>query len=192
VVLIYLTAPPDFAELRQLRSAAGAAPVVLWGPGLDGESAFQAMQLGARGILPVDTPVEGLFATLHNVHRGVLCCERNLMEGVLFQPRVILTGRECQIVSLVAQGFKNKQIATTLGLTEGTVKVYLYRLFRKLGISDRLNMALYGVKNLFQVPPAASPGTARSPVRPRLVPEPLRPRSLPSQPGERPRLQVVN
>jgi hypothetical protein len=50
---------------------------------------------------------------------------------------------------LVAQGLKNKEIAFSLGITEGTVKVYLYKLFQKLGMNDRLDMALYGRKNLF-------------------------------------------
>ena len=50
---------------------------------------------------------------------------------------------------MVAQGLKNKEIAFSMGITEGTVKVYLYKLFQKLGMNDRLDMALYGRKNLF-------------------------------------------
>jgi DNA-binding CsgD family transcriptional regulator len=68
---------------------------------------------------------------------------------VLSQQQVALTPRQGQIVALVAQGLKNKEIAFSLGITEGTVKVYLYKLFKKLGINDRLDMALYGRKNLF-------------------------------------------
>jgi hypothetical protein len=49
----------------------------------------------------------------------------------------------------VAQGLRNKEIAFSLGITEGTVKVYLYKLFRKLGITDRLDMALYARRHLF-------------------------------------------
>jgi two-component system, NarL family, nitrate/nitrite response regulator NarL len=63
------------------------------------------------------------------------------MDTVLAQTRVALTRRQGQIVSLVAQGFKNKEIASAMGITEGTVKVYLYKLFRKLGMNDRLDMA---------------------------------------------------
>jgi hypothetical protein len=59
-----------------------------------------------------------------------------------------------------------------MGITEGTVKVYLYKLFRKLGMNDRLDMALYGIKNLF----TGGPDEA----------DHFGPRSLPPQGRERP------
>jgi hypothetical protein len=51
-------------------------------------------------------------------------------------------------VSLLSQGLKNKEIATTLMISEGTVKVYLSRLFQKVGVKDRFELALFGLKNL--------------------------------------------
>jgi hypothetical protein len=51
-------------------------------------------------------------------------------------------------VSLLSQGLKNKEIAATLGISEGTVKVYFSRLFQKVGVKDRFELALYGLKNL--------------------------------------------
>src|SRR6185503_15843601 len=62
--------------------------------------------------------------------------------------RVALTQREGQLVSLLSQGLKNKEIAVTLMIGEGTVKVYLSRLFRKVGVKDRFELALFGLKNL--------------------------------------------
>ena len=62
--------------------------------------------------------------------------------------RYSLTRREGQLVSLLSQGLKNKEIATALTISEGTVKVYLSRLFQKLGVKDRFELALYGLKNL--------------------------------------------
>ena len=59
-----------------------------------------------------------------------------------------LTQREGQLVSLLSQGLKNKEIATTLMISEGTVKVYLSRLFQKVGVKDRFELALFGLKNL--------------------------------------------
>ena len=53
-----------------------------------------------------------------------------------------------QLVSLLSQGLKNKEIATTLMISEGTVKVYLSRLFQKVGVKDRFELALFGLKNL--------------------------------------------
>jgi DNA-binding CsgD family transcriptional regulator len=79
---------------------------------------------------------------------------------------VALTQREGQLVSLLSQGLKNKEIATTLMISEGTVKVYLSRLFQKVGVKDRFELALFGLKNLTtgQLPeksarvPSAMPG----------------------------------
>jgi DNA-binding CsgD family transcriptional regulator len=61
---------------------------------------------------------------------------------------VSLTKRESQLVSLLSQGLKNKEIASTLTISEGTVKVYLSRLFQKVGVKDRFELALYGLRNL--------------------------------------------
>jgi two-component system nitrate/nitrite response regulator NarP len=191
IVLVHLASRISLSDLHELRSAAGHSQIVLWGQGLAGEFAFQAMQLGIHGILPADTPVDALLAALQNVHRGVLCFERELMDSVLLQKRIALTKRQGQIVSLVSQGFKNKEIAFSLGITEGTVKVYLYKLFRKLGMNDRLDMALYGLKNLF----AGEPELGRmreAGRRGRHAADPFGPRSLPPQSRERVRLHAVN
>ena len=66
-------------------------------------------------------------------------------------------------MSLLSNGLKNKEIATALNISEGTVKVYLSRLFQKLGVKDRFELALYGLKNL--TPGGGSldaPGDART------------------------------
>ena len=172
LVLVYLNTRIGLSEVRALRSAGDRVQVVLWGEGLTGEFAFQAMQLGVRGILASTISIEGLLAAIDNVQRGVLCFERELMDSALAQTRVTLTRRQGQIVSLVAQGFKNKEIATAMGITEGTVKVYLYKLFRKLGMNDRLDMALYGIKNLF-----VSQSDRADSIGPRSVPPQVRDRS---------------
>ena len=59
-----------------------------------------------------------------------------------------LTPRQGQLVALLTQGLKNKEIASKLNISEGTVKVYMSRMFQKLGVKDRLELALYGLKNL--------------------------------------------
>jgi two-component system, NarL family, nitrate/nitrite response regulator NarL len=191
ILLVHLTYRISLSDLQELRGAAGRSQIVLWGQGLSGEFAFQAMQLGVHGILQAHTPVEELLTALQSVHRGVLCFERELMDSVMQQRRITLTKRQGQIVSLVSQGFKNKEIAFALGITEGTVKVYLYKLFQKLGMNDRLDMALYGLKNLF----AGEPQLGRiheAGRRQRRVADPFGPRSLPPQVRERVRLHAVN
>lgn len=191
IVLLYLTSRVNLSDLRALRSASDPAQIVLWGEGLGGEFAFQAMQLGVRGILPANVTVDSLLTALQNVHGGVLCFERDLMDSVLLQKRVSLTKRQGQIVTLVSQGLKNKEIACSLGITEGTVKFYLYKLFRKLGVNDRLDMALYGIKNLSGGQPQLE-WTRGKRRRGRRGADPFGPRSLPPQSRDRTRLHAVN
>jgi two-component system, NarL family, nitrate/nitrite response regulator NarL len=177
LLVIYLVSGISLSDLREVRSSESGYQIVLWGQELGGEFAFQAMQLGVRSILPANTSKENLLASLRNVHRGVLCFEKDLLESVLEQKRVALTPRQGQIVSLVSQGLKNKEIAFSLGITEGTVKVYLYKLFKKLGVNDRLDMALYGRRSLF----GGQPGLERTrvPVLPvKIAKKPVVPRSL--------------
>ncbi|HWC98085.1 MAG TPA: response regulator transcription factor [Candidatus Sulfopaludibacter sp.] len=149
VLVVHPLSGCSLSDLRELRAVDNRCQVVLWGQELGGEFAFQAMQLGVASILPGSTSIEDFLAAVRNVHKGVLCFERDLLESVLSQNRVALTARQAEIVSLVAQGLKNKEIAFQMGITEGTVKVYLYKLFKKLGMNDRLDMALYGRRNLF-------------------------------------------
>src|SRR5206468_12607033 len=59
----------------------------------------------------------------------------------------LLTPREEQVVALVADGLTNREVATELGLTEHTVKKYLFRIFDKLGISSRVELVLYAFSN---------------------------------------------
>ena len=74
--------------------------------------------------------------------------EKTFTEQLLLTKRVSLTGREGQLVALIAQGLKNKELAYALGITEGTVKVYLSRVFKKLGVNDRFDLALYAIRNV--------------------------------------------
>ena len=85
---------------------------------------------------------------LQKVQAGELWFEKALTDSFLCARRVALTQREGQLVSLLSQGLKNKEIATTLMISEGTVKVYLSRLFQKVGVKDRFELALFGLKNL--------------------------------------------
>jgi DNA-binding CsgD family transcriptional regulator len=94
-----------------------------------------------------------LYTQQSFVAQGLAAVFRTHADLELIECRDSLSGtldcRQGQIVSLVAQGLKNKEIAFSMGITEGTVKVYLYKLFQTLGMNDRLDMALYGRKNLF-------------------------------------------
>jgi DNA-binding NarL/FixJ family response regulator len=131
-----------------MKHAMNRSRIVLWVNSISTELAFQAMGLGVRGILRKTLPTELQVKCLQKVQAGELWFEKALTDSFLCARRVALTQREGQLVSLLSQGLKNKEIATTLMISEGTVKVYLSRLFQKVGVKDRFELALFGLKNL--------------------------------------------
>jgi DNA-binding NarL/FixJ family response regulator len=148
LVLMDLTAEITFAVLSDMKHAMSRSRIVLWVNSISTELAFQAMGLGVRGILRKTLPTELQVKCLQKVQAGELWFEKALTDSFLCARRVALTQREGQLVSLLSQGLKNKEIATTLMISEGTVKVYLSRLFQKVGVKDRFELALFGLKNL--------------------------------------------
>src|SRR5271165_719679 len=164
LLLVDLTASITFGALSGLHEAASNAKIVLWVHAISTELALQAMSLGVRGILRKTLPTETLLRCLTRVNDGELWFEKALTDSIMSARRYSLTRREGQLVSLLSNGLKNKEIATALNISEGTVKVYLSRLFQKLGVKDRFELALYGLKNL--TPGGGSmetQGTARGP-----------------------------
>jgi len=148
VLLIDLTPEVTFGLLTQLRRDLPLCRIVLWVRAISTELAYQAMELGIRGILRKTLPAELLVKCLAKVSEGELWFDKGLTASFLSAKTVTLTKRESQLVSLLSQGLKNKEIATTLSISEGTVKVYLSRLFQKVGVKDRFELALYGLRNL--------------------------------------------
>ncbi len=148
LVLLDLTPEITFAVLSDLKHAMASTKIVLWVNSISTELAFQAMGLGVRGILRKTLPTDLQVKCLQKVQAGELWFEKALTDSFLCARRVALTQREGQLVSLLSQGLKNKEIASTLMISEGTVKVYLSRLFQKVGVKDRFELALFGLKNL--------------------------------------------
>ncbi len=172
LLLVDLTSGITFEVLQGVHEAALDSRIVLWVYSISTELALQAMSLGVRGILRKTLPIETLVRCLVRIHEGELWFEKTLTDSIMSARRYSLTRREGQLVSLLSQGLKNKEIATALSISEGTVKVYLSRLFQKLGVKDRFELALYGLKNL-------TPGSAmgKAPVtgeRPMLAWQPPR------------------
>src|SRR5438105_8782463 len=148
LVLMDLTPEITFAVMSDMKQVMSHCKIVLWVNFISTELAFQAMGLGVRGILRKTLPTDLQVKCLQKVQAGELWFEKALTDSFLCARRVSLTQREGQLVSLLSQGLKNKEIATTLMISEGTVKVYLSRLFQKVGVKDRFELALFGLKNL--------------------------------------------
>jgi DNA-binding NarL/FixJ family response regulator len=148
LVLLDLTPSVTFAVLNDLKHYMLSGHLVLWVNSIPTELAFQAMGVGVRGILRKTLPTDLQIKCLQKVQAGELWFEKTLTDSFLCARRVTLTNRESQLITLLSQGLKNKELATALMISEGTVKVYLSRLFQKVGVKDRFEMALFGLKNL--------------------------------------------
>jgi two-component system nitrate/nitrite response regulator NarL len=135
--------------LRKVIACHRDTAVILWVDDVSAEFASQAISLGVRGLLRRSLPIEIQARCLVKVAAGEFWVEKTLSNKLLATRRISLTPRERQLVVLVAQGLKNKEIGYTLGISEGTVKVYLCRLFAKTGVNDRLELALFALKNFF-------------------------------------------
>jgi DNA-binding NarL/FixJ family response regulator len=152
LVLLDLTPSVTFAVLNELKHCMSCAHLLLWVNSISTELACQAMGLGVRGILRKTLPMDLQIKCLRKVQAGDLWFEKSLTDSFLCAQRITLTNREGQLVTLLAQGLKNKEIATALRISEGTVKVYMSRLFQKVGVKDRFELALFGLKNLSTIP----------------------------------------
>lgn len=103
---------------------------------------------GVYGILPPDANSEAMKKAVRVVYSGELWLDRKLLRNVISrmnvsEKKMSLTKREKEIVSLICHGYRNKEIAQKLDISEQTVKSHCNRIFKKVGVSDRLQLALY-------------------------------------------------
>jgi two-component system response regulator DesR len=148
ILLLDLTPEVTFGVLSDIKRVVRESKLVLWVNAISPELAFQAMGLGVRGILRKTLQADLQVKCLQRVDAGELWVEKAITDSFLTPKRVVLSQREGQLTTLLSQGLKNKEIASTLQISEGTVKVYLSRLFQKVGVKNRFEMALFGLKNL--------------------------------------------
>jgi DNA-binding NarL/FixJ family response regulator len=152
VILLSVDGPLDWSLLHLLHRESPESRVVLWLHEIAAESAFRAKEWGVRGILRKSLPADMILKCVRRVSNGELWFEKTLTETFLSGRTVRVSRRENQLMTLVTQGLKNKEIASVMEISEGTVKVYLSRLFEKVGVRDRFELALFGLRS------AANPG----------------------------------
>jgi DNA-binding NarL/FixJ family response regulator len=140
----------NLSMLREVCNVIKHCQIVLWGDGIAPEFASHAVELGVRAIIPADVTTDVFLEALRSVRDGQFWFTKQMMEYVLLATRyqLQLTRREGQLITLLCRGLKNKEIACTLGLSDGTVKVYLSRIFKKVGVNDRFQLALYALRNV--------------------------------------------
>jgi two-component system nitrate/nitrite response regulator NarP len=137
--------------LRTLRGRGDSRPVILLTGSLNDRDAREAMDLGVNGLVIKATAPRDLLVCLETVAQGRRWFDQEVMQRAMDfaqspertrDPLAQLSQRERGIVSLVRRGLRNKEIADELGLTEGTVKVHLHKIFEKLGLSSRTELIL--------------------------------------------------
>jgi DNA-binding NarL/FixJ family response regulator len=120
----------------------------------DDREVIRAMRLGARGVVLKQSATEVLLKSIHRVHAGEIWLDNRMVAEVInaFSTaeasrggKPLVSDREKEIAQLVVQGFHNKEIGVKLFISEQTVKNHLHNIFDKLGVSDRLELALYAV-----------------------------------------------
>src|ERR1700730_6553703 len=143
-----------FEVIRTLRSLRPEIPGVLLLDYSDRTDVVEAFRCGARGIFCRNQSVKLLAKCVHRVCTGQVWASSSelhfLVDSVSEGPALLSVGstserlskRECDVVRAVARGFTNREIAQHLGLTEHTIKNYLFRIFDKLGVSTRVELVL--------------------------------------------------
>ena len=163
VVLLDLRMPgmDGFGALQRMQRLGRKTRVIVLTASEDKNEFVQAMKLGCSGIVLKQTAADLIVKSIRKVHAGEIWLDSHTTAAVMRQfaspsevgapstvrarDRSPLSMREREIVALVAQGYKNKEMAEKMFISEQTVKNHLHNIFDKLGVSDRLELALYAI-----------------------------------------------
>jgi DNA-binding NarL/FixJ family response regulator len=174
LLLLDLAMPnhPGLEAVRELGSSDTPTRILLLTAAVEKEQIVEALQLGARGVVLKESATQLLLNSIRAVMAGHYWVGRetisNLVQylrGLLAPPptpkqkKFGLTPRELEIVSAVVAGYTNKDIAAHYKISEDTVKHHLSNIFDKLGVSTRLELALFAVHQdlpLVPLDPASS------------------------------------
>jgi DNA-binding NarL/FixJ family response regulator len=148
-----------FKATRELRSQFPEARVILLLDTDQNQTVVEAFRAGAAGVFSREEPFETLCKSVQRVYEGQLWLSNRQVQYLVSSLRdspapitdangaQLLTKREQGLVHLVAEGRTNKEISRELNLSEHTVRNYLFRIFNKLGTSNRLELALYAINH---------------------------------------------
>jgi DNA-binding NarL/FixJ family response regulator len=145
--------------IRRSQATMPGVPVIVWQRSGASEPSLNALEAGARGVLHDSSRAGDIRACMESVGEGHVWVPQSVTQAVLNYRRCRLSRREGQLLNLVSQGLRNKEIAYQLRISEGTVKVYFSRLFDKLGVSDRYELALLGLRHCAATPSGAQETT---------------------------------
>jgi len=163
ILLLDLAMPrlPGIEALRELVSTPTPVRTILLTAAIERAQIVEALQLGARGVVLKESATQLLLKGIRSVMAGqywvghesvsdLVAILRDLMAGTAEQARQKsygLTPRELEVVSTIVAGYTNKDIAQKFSISEQTVKHHLTNIFDKLGVSTRLELALFAVNH---------------------------------------------
>ena len=146
--------------LPQLLAVSSQAQVLILTALRDAGLHQRAVCLGAMGVVLKDNPTEIFIKAIHKVSTGEAWLNRSMTANVLSklvrlneeqeQESVkisALTKREREIITLIGEGLKNRQISARLFISEATVRHHLTSIFDKLNVSDRLELIIYAYRH---------------------------------------------
>jgi two-component system, NarL family, nitrate/nitrite response regulator NarL len=158
IILLDLNMPgkDGFAVLEEVNFDSLSTRVIVLTAAEDDRDAVRAMRLGARGIVLKQSASDLLVKSIHCVYGGEIWLDNRITaevmnalaessDGGARRDKPLLTDREKQVVLLIVQGQRNKEIGQSLFISEQTVKNHLHNIFDKLGVYDRLELALYAI-----------------------------------------------
>jgi two-component system, NarL family, nitrate/nitrite response regulator NarL len=161
ILLLDLAMPkhPGLEALKDLSTSPTPVRVILLTAAAEKSQIVEALQLGARGVVLKDSATQLLLKAIHTVMSGEYWVGRESVSNLVQYLRTLvqsssdearqkkfgLTPREIEIVSAVVAGYSNKEIAEYFKISEDTVKHHLSNIFDKLGVSTRLELALFAV-----------------------------------------------
>jgi DNA-binding NarL/FixJ family response regulator len=163
VLLLDLAMPrvPGLEALAELAATSHPVRTVLLTAAIERNQIVEALQLGARGIVLKESATELLMKSIRAVMAGQYWVGRESVSDLVAtlrelmprggeepsQRRYNLTPRELEVISTIVAGYTNKDIAQKFSISEQTVKHHLTNIFDKLGVSTRLELALFAVNH---------------------------------------------
>jgi two-component system nitrate/nitrite response regulator NarP len=152
VVLLDVRMPgrDGISTLEELRKRGDSTPVIILTVELTDNQLLSAIRAHVNGIVFKHDAEDRLLKAIETVLNGMRYLDGDLIDKAISQASVAtpasrlarLTSKELDVAQHVARGLRNREVASLLGTTEGTVKVYLHNIYTKLGISNRTELAM--------------------------------------------------
>jgi len=150
---IHMPRNDGLSVVRELRREKLQTQVVLLAAALEDEEVMEALRLGVRGMLLKELAPQMVIRCVRKVYAGEQWIEKQSFGRALDsllrreagerEAAGVLTPREIEMVRMVARGLRNKEMSEQLAISEGTVKIHLHNIYRKLKVENRVELILF-------------------------------------------------